>query len=326
MLGPNGEDRDARAQEPIERQSLCLPDIRGGVVAHQGEVGYCGILKQYYETPENHALERLILLKKRLKDASTHDFWTILLREVCDIGGAQCGFVSKRAAPDAENTSPEMPLLGQSGSCLLGVGFYLNSMDAVDQMHHDYRYHVRDSSYIHMQHDKVTLIPEGLDDLLKNSWDKVPCEDSEAYLGIPLSHDGNSFAHFAMVWTVEGASKRKLSWSFLEMFMHSLEDMILERLLEGKETAEVTEPNLPVSTRIVPIDAIAASQSLKPYARSLSHELRTPMQGVVGMLDMMYSTVIETIASQMYPRAAPVFEELKTHIETAQGETPSVRT
>ena len=39
------------------------------------------------------------------------------------------------------------------------------------------------------------------------------------------------------------------------------------------------------------------------------------------MLDMMYSTVVDAIASQMYPKAASVFEELKANMETAQGKT-----
>lgn len=308
----------AAAGEPIERASLCLPDITRGVVANQGEDGSGGILKQYYNTPENDALERLVLLKKRLRDTTNNrDFWTALLREVCDVGHAQCGFVAKPADPDPASAAVGVPLLGAPGSDILGVGFYLNSGGDVDQMHHNYRYHVQGTSCIHMQNDKVFLIPERLTDFVKDGWDKMPWENSEAYLGIPISRGGgNPLAHFAMVWTAEGAAKRKLSWAFLEMFMHGLEDMILARLLEDKGSAEEAKRK---PTRIVPIDAITASQTLKPYARSLSHELRSPMQGVVGMLDMMYSTVVDAIASQMYPKAASVFEELKTNMETAQG-------
>ncbi|KFY70413.1 hypothetical protein V499_09187 [Pseudogymnoascus sp. VKM F-103] len=318
VVGNEGEAGDAMAGEPIERASLCLPDITRGVVSHQGEDGFGGILKQYYNTPENDALERLVLLKKRLRDANTHDFWTALLREVCDIGHAQCGFVAKPADPDPSSAAVGIPLLGDPGSDILGVGFYLNSGGDVDQMHHNYRYHVQGTSCIHMQNDKVFLIPERLTDFVKDGWDKMPWENSEAYLGIPISHGGSPVAHFAMVWTAEGAAKRKLSWAFLEMFMHGLEDMILERLLEDKGAAKEAKRKLQASTRIVPIDAITASQTLKPYARSLSHELRSPMQGVVGMLDMMYSTVVDAIASQMYPKAAAVFEELKANMETAQ--------
>jgi hypothetical protein len=122
-----------------------------------------------------------------------------------------------------------------------------------------------------------------------------------------------------MIWSLEGASKRQLSWSFIEMFLHSLEDMILQRVLEGRGFAKEPASPRSVPARIIPLDAITASQSLKPYARSLSHELRTPMQGVVGMLDIMHSTVMDAIETQTSKRAKAVFEELKANIETVQG-------
>jgi hypothetical protein len=171
----------------------------------------------------------------------------------------------------------------------------------------------------HMKHDKVFVIPERMLEFVPNSPNAFPWKQSEAFIGVPLFHDGKSFAHFGMIWSLEGASKRQLSWSFIEMFMHSLEDMILQRILEGRGFAK--EPAAPRSTpaRIIPLDAITASQSLKPYARSLSHELRTPMQGVVGMLDIMHSTVMDAMETQTSEVAKAVFEELKTNIETVQG-------
>ena len=63
------------------------------------------------------------------------------MEEMCDIVGAQCGFVAKRVLVDDENTAVEMPPIGEPGSCLLGVAFYLNGGHAVKQMYHDYRYH-----------------------------------------------------------------------------------------------------------------------------------------------------------------------------------------
>lgn len=172
----------------------------------------------------------------------------------------------------------------------------------------------------HMKHDKVFVIPERMLEFAPNNPNAFPWKQSEAYIGVPLFHKGKSFAHFGMIWSLEGASKRQLSWSFIEMFMHSLEDMILQRILEGGGFAkEPAEPGS-VPARIIPLDAITASQSLKPYARSLSHELRTPMQGVVGMLDIMHSTVIDAMETQTSQISKAVFEELKANIETVQGE------
>ena len=93
------------------------------------------------------------------------------------------------------------------------------------------------------------------------------------------------------------------------MFMHSLEDMILQRILEGRGFAKEPATSRPIPARIIPLDAItASSQSLKPYARSLSHELRTPMQGVVGMLDIMHSTVMDAMETQTSKHAKAIFE------------------
>jgi signal transduction histidine kinase len=147
----------------------------------------------------------------------------------------------------------------------------------------------------------------------------MPWKHSEAFIGVPLFTEEKCFAHFGMIWSSEGASTRKLGWSFIEMFLHSLEDMILARIVEGRGFAkDMAEPDS-TPAKVIPLSAITASQSLKPYARSLSHELRTPMQGVVGMLDIMYSTVLDAIATQQNDRVRDVFQDLKNHIEVVQG-------
>jgi signal transduction histidine kinase len=100
--------------------------------------------------------------------------------------------------------------------------------------------------------------------------------------------------------------------------MHGLEDLIQERLLEGTEFKDkpAASRDLP---RVIPHEVITAAQSLQPYAKSLSHELRTPMQGVVGMLDVMYATVQEAAEGQTNADVRKVFETLKDNIETVQG-------
>ena len=103
--------------------------------------------------------------------------------------------------------------------------------------------------------------------------------------------------------------------------MHSLEDMILERVLEGSEFASAAQPVDAEVPKIVPHKAVSIAQSLKPYARSLSHELRTPMQGVVGMLDVMMANVKEASESfQLDPRTREILHTLKENIEAVQGQ------
>jgi signal transduction histidine kinase len=74
-------------------------------------------------------------------------------------------------------------------------------------------------------------------------------------------------------------------------------------------------------SNVNPEHAIVATQSLKPYARSLSHELRTPMHGVIGMLDVMHAKVQEAIEAQDNPKIGIIFQALKENIEVVQGTT-----
>lgn len=168
-----------------------------------------------------------------------------------------------------------------------------------------------------MKHDKVFIIPERMAEIIPNNPNTLPWQKSEAFIGVPLFHDGKCFAHFGMIWSSEGAKRRNLSWGYIEMFLHSLEDMIQARILEGKGFARDPEPESETS-RIIPLSAITASQSMKPYARSLSHELRTPMQGVIGLLDVMHYTVIDAIDSQENNDIKEVFQNLKDSIEQIQ--------
>ncbi|KAH9205154.1 HHK17, histidine kinase-group VII protein [Leptodontidium sp. 2 PMI_412] len=310
-------------QEPpidnlIDRTSLCLPHFANDAILHHGDVGFRDALRRYFPSAESNASERLVELKSQLRSASTHDFWGILMEEMCDITGSQCGFVAKRMLVDDQDSAVEMPELGDPGSCLMGVAFYINNGTDVKKLYRDYRYHAFGTPCGYMRHDKVFIVPERLSEFTPNNPNTVPWEKSEAFIGLPLFTEGKCFAHFGMVWSSEGATKRKLSWSFIEMFMHSLEDMILQRILEGRGFVKEMAPPDSASAKIIPLTAITASQSLKPYARSLSHELRTPMQGVVGMLDIMYSTVLDAINNQQSDRVRSVFKDLKTHIEVVQ--------
>ena len=305
----------------LDRTSLCLPNFDGDSIFHSGDPGFKQVLHRYFPSAESNATERLVAMKCRLRAASTHDFWAILMEETCDIMDAQCGFVAKRILVDDQVSAVEMPEYGQPGSCLMGVAFYLNNGEDVKELYRDYRYHAYGTPCEHMKHDKVFIVPERLSEFTPNNPNKLPWKQSEAFIGLPLFADGKCFAHFGMTWSSEGASKRRLSWSFIEMFMHSLEDMILQRILEGKGFVKAVDPPDSTTAKIIPLAAITASQSLKPYARSLSHELRTPMQGVVGMLDIMYATVLDSINNQPSEIVREVFRDLKGHIEIVQGES-----
>ncbi len=140
-MNPVTERGEARADEHLERETICFPDFAKETVSHCGDEGFKSILRQYFSSQESNASERLVKLKKKLRAASTYDFWEILTEEMCDIVGAQCGFVTKRILVDDKNVVEEVPPLGEPGSWLLGVVFYLNNGSDIKRMYRDYRHH-----------------------------------------------------------------------------------------------------------------------------------------------------------------------------------------
>ncbi|KAI9875286.1 MAG: hypothetical protein M1830_008658 [Pleopsidium flavum] len=305
----------AGEQDLIERKSLCLPSARPGVAAHFGHDGFRGSISQYFNVAESNAAEQLVELKAKLKEADTEEFWTALMEGMTNITGAQYGFVAKRILIDDQEAAVEMPLIGEPGSCLLGIAFYYNDGHKIKNLHRDYKYLAFGAPCAHMRHDKVFLIPNKLNEFITNNPNAFPFP-TDAYLGLPLFSDGKCFAHFGMMWTTEGLKELSLGWGYLEMLLHSLEDLILQRVLEGQSFVKPVE--LTKSSQVIPQEAVTASQSLKPYARSMSHELRTPMQGVVGMLDVMHATVQESLEGQTNPKLREIFQVLRENIEVVQ--------
>ncbi|KIW84584.1 hypothetical protein Z517_03834 [Fonsecaea pedrosoi CBS 271.37] len=315
------EPPDPRPSLPlIERQSLCLPSVEPGVPAQHGEDGFLQNLARHFPSPENNALEKLVQLKRELKMADTESFWKKLMEGMTEICHAQYGFVAKRILSDDHHSAVEMPPFGESGSCLLGVAFYYNDGDKQKAMHRDYKYLAWGSPCAYMKHDKVFLIPEHMSSFITHNPNALPFP-AEGYIGIPLFAEGKCFAHFGMMWTQEGLDRRETTWSYTELLLHSLEDMIVERLLSGQGFVKPRNrsTNTARLTHVIPREAVTpGTQSLKPYAKSLSHELRTPMQGVVGMLDVMHATVQEQIEGVSDISLRQVFRGLRENIETIQ--------
>ncbi|KAL1634194.1 hypothetical protein SLS56_002498 [Neofusicoccum ribis] len=269
-----------------------------------------------YEPAESRAAEQLVKLKERLRHTRTEDFFEVVTEGLAQITGAQYAFVSKRILVDDENVAVEMPPIGQPGACLMGAAFYVNDGYDIQAKFKNFKYHAYSCPCAYMKHDKIFLIPERLNEFIPNNPNTLAIP-GEAYLGIPLCAEGKCFAHFGVMWSPDGAANRQLRWPYMEIICHSLEDMILERLLEGRKFAQQPEADTR-PTKVVPHEAVTVAQSLKPYARSLSHELRTPMQGIVGMLDVMYATVQEAVEGHGDSALRKVFETLKENIEVVQ--------
>ncbi|KAF1929650.1 putative histidine kinase HHK17p [Didymella exigua CBS 183.55] len=303
----------------MERRSVVFSQPSPGMVVQEGESGFKEELSRLYDPAESNAAEQLVDLKNALRIADTDSFWSLLTKGLARIADAQYAFVSKRILVDEKNVAVEMPPIGEPGSCLMGEAFYINDDKGNGPSHlRNFKYHAYQCPCAYMKHDKIFVIPERLNEFIVNNPNDLIIP-GEAYLGIPLFAEGKCFAHFGVMWGKEGAARRTLSWGFLETLFHALEDMILERVLEGDNFAESAHVVRKEQPKVVPHMAISVAQSFKPYARSLSHELRTPMQGVVGMLDVMMANVKEASETMdIDVRTRKMLDTLKENIEAVQ--------
>jgi hypothetical protein len=302
----------------IQRQSLCIARPMPGMVVHSGDEGFDEELLRHYSLAESNAAEGLVKLKNTLRHADPEAFWLLLTEGLANLVDAQYAFVSKRILKDDQNVAVEMPPIGEPGACLMGAAFYINDGHGTNTHMSNFKYHAYSCPCAYMKHDKIFIIPEKLNDFIINNPNELVVP-GEAYIGIPLFAEGKCFAHFGVMWSPEGAARRQLSWSYLEMLFHGLEDLVLERVLQGQHFARLAEEEQQRS-KIVPHQAISMAQSLKPYARSLSHELRTPMQGVVGMLDVMMANIKEAAEDAHHnSRIRTLLSTLKGNIEAVQG-------
>lgn len=299
----------------MDRQTICFPRHGTGEVLQSGDADFKREIDRLYSPAESNALEALIRLKTSLQTQSTDDFWSVLTEGISNILGAEMSFVFKRVLVDDQDAAVEMPPYGETGSCLMAVAFHYCSNDGSKNTIKQSKFSAYGCPCAYMRHDKVFLIPDNLNEFITNNPNKLPTP-AEAYIAVPLFAEGKCFAHFGAMWSKEGAAQQRLSWAFIELLLHSMEDVVLQRFLEGSNF--IRPSPVPEKRAVIPHDAITAAQSLRPYAGSLSHELRTPMQGIVGMLDVMYATVQEAVETQSDPRLRKIFDDLKENIEVVQ--------
>ncbi|PGH30400.1 hypothetical protein GX50_06836 [[Emmonsia] crescens] len=314
----------------VERQTLCLPGLYAGIVASSGEPEFIGGMTRHYEVGQSNAIERLLRLKEELRDAETETFWKRLLEGIAAICNAQCSFVATSNPEPAQchnGYDTVMSAAETHQSPFIGVALYYNDGDSITAMHRNYKHFARDIPCDFMKHDKVFLIPENLTSYMGNGSNMLPFP-MDAYLAVPLFSGGKCFAHFGLMWTAESLAKRDVSWAYLEMILHSLEDFVQHRILSEQsykkpmlvqKRDEQQRRGRGKASRPTAYHSTTGSHSFKPYARSLSHELRTPMQGVVGMLDVMHANVQEAMEKRLDAAGIiPVFQELKDNIEAIQ--------
>lgn len=311
-----------------DRKTFCIAKPLPEFILHGGDPGFREEESRFYSSAESEAAEKLINLKAALRGAESDNFWTMATEGIVDLMGSQYAFLCKRVLVGDQDSTVEMPPVGEPSSCLMATSIYYDDGRGNKTNSEDVKYTTYGSPCVQMKHDKVFLVPERLSEVMCDYPQQLP-EQPGAYLSVPLSAKEPGtlkeivFGHFGVMWTAFGLEMRKLSYPFLEMCMHSLEDLMVTEFRDQALFSEVLNPAKHLNS-VIPHEAITAAQSLKPYARSLSHELRTPMQGVVGMLDVMYAMVQEVSEGQNDPRLREVFAILKENVEIVQGENPLV--
>lgn len=120
---------------------------------------------------------------------------------------------------------------------------------------------------------------------------------------ILLSHgDPVHQSQLELLWNEGGAKDRVLSWAHVELLCQALEGMIGQQMLvEIKPRFAATVSSLRSSPPR--LDQFAR---LIRQAGLLSHELRTPMQGIIGTLDLMHHS-IEMARDAVHRADAPDF-------------------
>lgn len=280
--------------------------------------------RSYIDQAQSTATERLTSLKQELRTVDTDTFWNHLTESITSICGAQYAFVARRVL----DNEPVNELEGKQPS-LFGYAFYYNDGFQTVGMHRD-RYFAGGNPLFHMDHEKACLIPENLASIGSFGLDQLPFT-AEGYLTVPLFSDRKCLAYLGLMWTEPGLRKRCLPWQFIEMVLYSLEDLVAQRvrdIIQFRKPEKHSQKDSKATAAQKSVGDFHAallhgatdfsSQPLKPYARSLSHELRTPMQGVVGMLDVMHATVRETLEDKHSIRTGSVLNSLRESIEMIQ--------
>ncbi|GIK03634.1 hypothetical protein Aspvir_007707 [Aspergillus viridinutans] len=307
-------------------KSQCLPGDTTATTFRDDEPGFdSSPARRYAGSAQNIAIERLVKLKQELRALDSESFWNRLMESVTSICNAQYGFVARKVQ-DHELVIE----MGDHKPSLFGTAFYYNDGNQTVGMHR-HRYFAGGNPLSHMDHEKPCLIPENLESLRCFCPDKLPFA-ADGYLAVPLFFQTKCIAHLGLMWSKTGLQKRSLPWSFLEMILYSVEDLVVQQIHNDAECPKLSEQpkreatGTPGSVRAVDnvnpsianCYAEFTTQPLKPYARSLSHELRTPMQGVLGMLDVMHATVREAMHGKPSAKNGYVFQSLKESIEMVQ--------
>ena len=297
------------------RSSICFAKPASQTLALPHHGTFNQTLASYIHDDEATAQERMIRLKRECRSTTNEDFWQVLCQGLTQVFGAQWAFVTKREDHTDSDGAGLVPI-GEPGSHFIGISWYYDDRHGNAGFGKNLRYRAWGCACSFMKHEKVFIVPKGLEEFapFDPNQEYLPLR-CDSYIALPLFDlQGRCFAHFGVLWTAEGREGKTLGWGFIEAMLHSIEDMVTHRLLERQSPETV--PGTPAERAN---HGTNTPGSLQPHAQTLSHELRTPMQGVVGMLDLMHSNVEEISEHPCGPSFRNMLNGFKNNIEVIQG-------
>lgn len=301
------------------RTSVCFSTPKPGRIVVPGDGSdFDNILHELFDEDEARALEQVRDLKETARRAGDEDFWYVVAGSLANICKAQFLFVARPVTHDDDGVA--LPPVGDVGSLFHAFAWQYDDGHGASGFGKDLQFAAWGCPSAFLHHGKTFICPDELTEFMPNEKNPngsfLPFKMG-SFLGLPLFHEGRHIAHIALVWTEEGMTKRKLSWAFIEMLCRAVEDIIIEHILETSE--KVRQPSYDVTRDIDTAMVSPPLSSLKPHARNLSHELRTPMQGVLGMLDVMYANIQEATKEKSEFDLKQVLKNLEHSIEMIQG-------
>lgn len=104
---------------------------------------------------------------------------------ITEITGSQYALAVRRILPADQDSTVEMPGIGDPGQCLMATAFFYN--DGVVHRNHgrDYKFYPYSGPCSHMKHDKVFVVPSELAHFIGDQINRFAFP-VDAYIGMPL--------------------------------------------------------------------------------------------------------------------------------------------
>ena len=317
-------------KQPYTRTSIVLTSPESTQPILPSAVSQASYLAQYCVPLESELLHQVTLFKSHLRSIrSGPEFWCSLAKGLTNLLGAQYTCISKRLDTLESNTG--VPSLDEEGSCILALAWYYNCSESRVGIYEDVKYTGFCAPCGLMRHNSTVLIPTGLVQTFPTNPNDVFVDTPDAYLGVPMFDGGGvNVGHICLLWSKEGREVCPYSWTTMEFVLHVFVEMATQRFLENidghaafEKEDDLAKAAINSVRREVDLTPTSATELGSPkfvglpqhnpsmflpfpaaIAANISHEFRTPLQGIIGLLELLYAQ-LDSTQSQSYAAISP---------------------